>query len=153
MKFSLLAMIAALNIDGAEAGRSRGSCKSFPTQQNFSGEKYQGRWYDVASDFWLGVPCTTADYLMKDNGDLSVFNRGYAWWYFFSYFTAEGAARCSSDGKCRVDLGSRSLSDGPINYNVIQTNYDNYTFVYSCRDKWWGKEEDAWILTRDWDLS
>ena len=42
---------------------------------------------------------------------------------------------------------------GKPNYNIIYTDYDNVVYLYQCEDTWLGKEEDAWIMTRDWNIT
>jgi hypothetical protein len=39
------------------------------------------------------------------------------------------------------------------NYNVLYTDYNNVALVYSCKQKWWMKQESAYVLTRDWNIS
>ena len=36
------------------------------------------------------------------------------------------------------------------NYQVIATDYSNYSIIYSCRQRWLGfvKDERAWIMSR-----
>ena len=68
------------------------------------------------------------------------------------YYSVKGEARCQTDGKCRVDLNG-PLKDLPPNYMVLHTDYDNVALVYNCQDKWWGKQESGFVLTRDWDLT
>jgi hypothetical protein len=37
------------------------------------------------------------------------------------------------------------------NYHIIDSDYENYSIVYSCRNTWWGyrRTEDMWILARE----
>ena len=37
------------------------------------------------------------------------------------------------------------------NYTVMDTDYENFSIVYSCKPIWWGfaSQEYLWILTRD----
>lgn len=50
-------------------------------------------------------------------------------------------------------LGVKFSSFQPVwgDYNVIDTDYDNYTFIYSCFSAGWGliQQEYYWILTRE----
>ena len=89
-----------------------------------------------------------------DNGDIQVDNRGWFWWFFFSYFSVNGSASCpKNDGKCWVTFnlsGDRpDTTTDKANYNVIDTDYDNYLIVYDCFNTWYGaRQESAWIMTR-----
>ena len=83
-----------------------------------------------------------------ENGDISVYNRA---WYYLFYYTVNGSATCGTDGKCWVTFnwwGKRPDTSVKPNYNVVSTDYENYTIVYGCSDKSSGKQEDAWIMTR-----
>lgn len=47
---------------------------------NFNVEKYQGKWYEIARldhSFERGMDQVTAEYRIKDNGDVKVTNRGF----------------------------------------------------------------------------
>merc|ERR1712174_1703 len=43
--------------------------------------------------------------------------------------------------------------DAKPNYNVLSTDYDNYTVVYSCYDMTLFSMEYLWILAKDYTLS
>ena len=133
---------------------SLGKCPAdgFPVEKNFDKERYAGRWYEQVRDknmfFEKCAECTTADYDMLPNGDLSVYNRAW-YWYFNKYVSMHGSARCpGTDGKCIVNFGGKNKSDR-INYNILMTDYDNYSVVYSCYPiTSWLKSEYFWILAR-----
>ena len=77
---------------------------------------------------------------------------------FLSYFTVEGEAVCSTIdselGKCWVNFSSRETDTTKLaNYNILETDYTNYSFVYTCEDTYWGKDEDGYILLRDWNVT
>ena len=36
----------------------------------------------------------------------------------------------------------------PYNYNIIDTDYENFALVYSCLENWAGTNENLWILGR-----
>ena len=136
MKFSLFATLSLLNLEETQATISSGKCFSFATQE-FNPSQYTGRWYDVSSDFRLSAPCTTGTYLTKMNGNIEVKNRGYFWWFFFSYYSNMGEAACNTDGKCWVSFSSSGAKkEGVPNYNILYTDYDNVSLVYSCKDTW-----------------
>ena len=89
---------------------------------------------------------------MKD-GKLDVQNRSWFWWFFFSYYTAPGTAACNAVGgiaECEVRFfENKDFVYTTPNYKVVDTDYTNYAFVYSCRNNdFGGKSEDLWMLTR-----
>ena len=79
--------IAALAVGTTEAHWTNGKkCPKYSVQENFDQSKYIGNWYLIYGDSLnagaFGSSCTTADYRLKDDGDIHVTNRGAYWWYF-----------------------------------------------------------------------
>lgn len=113
-----------------------------PTKSNFNKSLYVGRWYEQKADFFWSGDCTTATYSVLPNTDVNVENRAWFWWIFFSYFTLTGAATCESAGGCWVTFniwGNRpDTKSTRANYNVLDTDYNNYTIIYSCSNTWYG---------------
>ena len=90
------------------------------------------------------------------DGQIQVKNRIWWWWFFFSYFDLLGKADCNTNGQCWVKFRTGDAKvemTGKPNYNVIYTDYDNVVYLYNCEDSVFGKEEDAWIMTRDWNIT
>lgn len=53
-------------------------CPDLPVQQDFSAADYLGVWYEYASYpfiFELGGKCTSAEYTLRPDGKIGVFNR------------------------------------------------------------------------------
>ena len=102
--------------------------------------------------------CVTAKYTARSDGNIDVYNRGWYWYYFFSYTTANGQAKCDDRGRCVVafpDLfGNYSFTnlDGsskPYNYNVLITDYISFSVVYTCLDGWFWNNQYLYILARE----
>ena len=95
-------------------------------------------WYRL---FWL-VSVNNGRYNL-DTGKL------YNWWFLGDLSKwldwTLGSARCDADGNCNVKV---FFSEG--NYQVIDTDYDNYSIVYGC-DDYFGiyYTETSWLLTRE----
>lgn len=55
-----------------------GSCPKFKVQENFDSKRYLGLWYEVEKYpfiFTLGGRCVTAEYGLRPDGKISVFNK------------------------------------------------------------------------------
>ena len=107
--------------------------------------------------FQLNGHCITATYAAMDDGDVKVTNRGWFWWFFFSYYALEGKARASSSGNGQLAVDFNIFNDDRLSeegtYNILATDYTSYTLVYSCNVKWLGIEEWVWMMGRDTTLS
>lgn len=152
--FAILMIITSIPSINSDIGFGR--CKVQPSPnvvQNFDLPKYMGKWYEQfrASKvpFQKGE-CTTADYTLKDNY-VEVLNSE------FKEGATErnsvlGKAVCpSTDAKCKVSFGTSIFSkftEG--NYWVYETDYQNYSIVYSCTEYFYLYHlEFVWVLTRD----
>ena len=134
MKFSLFALAT-----GSSALVTLGeSCPDtpVPVMTGFDKTKYTGKWYVQESDF-RGVEgeCTVANYVEQPNGDITVFNRTWLWFYFFSYFEAKGFVNCpTTTGACIVSLNTNvpPPDNATPGYHILETDYNSYTIVYNC---------------------
>ena len=122
--------------------------------EDFEADRYMGKWYEIyhtqnqpfQSDNWK---CVTADYTdLQDDGSFKVYNSSVAR-FWLPRFGIHGDGKCPADeedGECYVKFFS-PISKWPAepNYHILDTDYDNYTIVYSCN------EDDMaylWILAR-----
>ncbi|CAG2252903.1 APOD [Mytilus edulis] len=113
-------------------------------------EHYLGDWYEIykfKANFENGQKCAHANYLLKDDGHIRVNNSGK-----------------TADGKMVQALGDLYMPDSTKpsslkvkfasaapygNYVVIDTDYTNYTLIYSCTSILGISHfEFAWILGR-----
>ena len=135
----------------ALATRSNGKCEKLALQQNFDASKYVGTWFEQARDknlIFEHYDCSQARYTAKDNGDIAVLNTEFNP-STLEVESATATAKCNG-AACKVYFVPFVGGD----YEVLSTDYENYTLVYSCEDLFLGiRDENVWILTRDQTLS
>ena len=112
---------------------------------NFKLEKYLGKWYEIARldhSFERGLTRVTADYRLRDDGGVSVLNRGYA---------ARKKAWKEAEGKAyfakRPDQGFLKVSFfGPFYgaYVIFGLDQENYRYALVCGPN----KSYLWILSR-----
>lgn len=151
---AILAITAAVLLATVNALFSDGQCTPYTAQPNFDKNKYLGKWYLIQGDYGnpgaFGSACSSAQYTLKDNGDIKITNSGNYFWLFGAYLFLGGDARCpNSDGRCTVSFYGNALTDKE-RYNILMTDYTSYSLVYNCEDLADDrKEEIFWIISRN----
>ncbi|XP_076466201.1 apolipoprotein D-like [Babylonia areolata] len=128
---------------------SFGGCPTVPAQTTFDLNRYLGYWYEIyvfPTHFEKGK-CTRAKYSLKDDGHIEVYNRGLE---NGTEVRAVGDAYCPNTDH-PANLLVRFAAGTPYGkYNVIDTDYDTYTLIYSCESILGVAHiEFAWILARE----
>ncbi|XP_064619210.1 apolipoprotein D-like [Lineus longissimus] len=155
MSVVLLSVLALVACTQAQVP-SFGACPDLPVKTNFNAKKYTGIWYEYEryfAIFELFGTCTYANYTLKPNGRIDVVNTGV------NRFTGNAnrvhgeayAPDASEPAKLLVSFDQSPAKPGP--YWVLDTDYRNYSIVYSCVDlvdtSWIkAKAEIVWILAR-----
>ena len=143
----------------AQASFHMGGCPAYTQMAEFDVSKYVGTWYEVVRDkfttFEILSGCVNVDYGLNDDGSISVHNKGHR--FFLGWNDIEGSAVQSdvgAPGSLVVDFFNTPDSSKPGNYNVISTDYDTYTVVYSCNEHFSGlfSTDVMWILAREQSL-
>ncbi|MDO5509257.1 MAG: lipocalin family protein [Weeksellaceae bacterium] len=117
--------------------------------QNFDSEKYLGKWYEIARldhRFERDLHEVTAEYSLKDNGNINVLNQGYNI-KSNKWKSAEGRGKSvgsDTEGRLKVSFFGPFYSG----YNIIELD-DDYQHALVI-----GSETDyAWILAREPQIS
>ncbi|XP_017770322.1 PREDICTED: uncharacterized protein LOC108558043 [Nicrophorus vespilloides] len=153
MQKMLLLLLLAMFATGALAQVPfLGSCPNIPTMDNFDTNKYAGKWFEAERYFALfefGGKCITGDYHIKKNGDITIINHQTSALTGIRS-TIEGLGNMidrSDEAKLTVQFPSLPVSFS-VPYWVLDTDYENYSVVWSCTNFGIFSVKNAWILTR-----
>ena len=141
MKY-LSTLIAIFSIAGCS---STGIPDGVTPVSSFDLERYLGKWYEIARldhSFERGMDQVTANYSMRDDGGVKVFNRGY--------LTAEKRWK-EAEGKAYF-VGDKSTGHlkvsffGPFygSYVVFELDQENYQYAFVTGNT----REYLWLLSR-----
>lgn len=125
-----------------------GGCPSLPKAQNFDLNRYLGDWYEAARDastpFEKGE-CSQAHYELNESGTVKVVNSEYR--SDNKWYASGGEAYCTgNEGQCYVRFSKYSPY---ADYEVLDTDYENYSVVYSCFNLYIARWDLGWVLVRD----
>ncbi|GFO04336.1 apolipoprotein d [Plakobranchus ocellatus] len=136
-----------------------GQCPNVPGQATLDKAQYLGTWYEYKrfpAIFEAGLDCTTATY--GDAGDkISVTNSGTLRLNFFgrrivlNENSIDGFASIpdpSKPAELSVSFGGVDMGGNSPNYFIQDTDYINYSVVFSCAQFPGFNIQFAWILTR-----
>lgn len=138
-RFSLI-LVSALML-GACAGNP---INAVPVQ-NFDADRYLGTWYEVARldhVFERGLTDVTATYALRDDGSISVLNRGYNA-KKGKFVDAKGKAKFAGDdttAHLKVSFFGPFYGD----YIVFDLDKSDYSRAYISG----GKDNYLWLLSR-----
>ncbi|XP_065165935.1 apolipoprotein D-like [Atheta coriaria] len=131
-----------------------GPCPDLPTMQYFDPQKYLGKWYEAERYFALfefGGKCVTGDYGLTEQGDIVIINRQTSAITGIES-TIEGLGNVlqrSDHAKLSIKFPSlRGFVNFTAPYWILDTDYDNYSLVWSCNNFGMFSTKNAWILTR-----
>ncbi|KAK3801716.1 hypothetical protein RRG08_033900 [Elysia crispata] len=143
-----------------------GTCPRVATKQNFELNKYLGLWFSYENfdvPFQFGSSCVTALYSPASQpGAIRVVNSGVQRIKIGNEYKITGRDRAVGQavvvdpkvpGGLKVSFGGSMpdfLDSDEANYQIMDTDYSNFSMVYSCSDfsPLPIKIESAWVLTR-----
>ncbi|XP_005088895.2 apolipoprotein D [Aplysia californica] len=157
---SLLLMIASTSAQMAVL-RYGTECPDPPVQQNFDIIRYMGKWFEYErfpNFFQVGTRCVMANYTLQENAKVKVVNAAIEKYSvdssacpWYRDRIAVGSAEAADPAE-PAKLGVRFNENAPAGkYWVIETDYDNYSVVYSCSPMSSMMQvfvETGWVLTR-----
>ncbi|XP_046632632.1 apolipoprotein D-like isoform X2 [Daphnia pulicaria] len=132
-------------------------CPKLDVVRDFDLHRYLGLWYEIESYpavFSSFASCVTANYSLLADGNVRVINRSFNT-SSKSFNMVDGTARLIEPPKGQAKLGvvfpSNSFSrpvpaDG--NYWVLDTDYTNYSIVWSCQTFNGKSIQFLWYLSR-----
>ena len=151
--FALKSLFAGMKLYGAEDSLKASLCPDFTRQENFDLDAYRGRWYEQLRDkstyYEIGDVCVTANYVDNGDGTTQVQNRSYD--EEDDVWTGGDAIAydVGVDGGLWVSFfGNAPKPGAKPNYNILSTDYENYTIVYDCDNYGKTSRTDLWILGR-----
>ena len=125
---------------GEVASKTPVICDQIPGLPNFDPVRYMGSWIEqqhvtgeiFQPDSWKCNQATYTD--LDEEGNFKVYNSGQ--WLFSPRFGVHGHAKCpatEAPGECYVKFFFQPWLPSP-NYQIIDTDYENYSIVYSCQN-------------------
>lgn len=157
MKLFLLICAAFITISSAKTYPKK--CPTtFQTVNDFKLDDYLGKWYEIEryfNYFQSNVSsCTYGTLDLKSNGDIRVVNSNIK---EGKRTSMEGTAKLSFPDEVPVQgIISVSFFNKPFvpNYLVMETDYTNYSIVWSCHNVGENESEDfAWVLSKSAELT
>jgi len=153
----LAVLLCFINSTGGQS-LSVGRCPLLPTVEKFDMTKYAGKWYESWKNqkyyriVDAGLKCATETYTIMDDSTMKVSKNGV-----FSFggksFSQQGTARLinRSSGLGKLSFSYPALTFSPQNapYWILDTDYTNYSVVWSCSNFRFLRLKIFWILTRD----
>jgi lipocalin len=132
--------------------------KKCPTEvkgrPNFDVKSYLGQWFQLTALPFLFVnsesTCVWAKYALEQNGKIAV-NNTYIKDGKRSGVTGEAAAIANTSGELNVEFFSNASSTGKANYIVLNTDYAEFSYVWSCTDLIFAHSPILWILNRKYN--
>jgi len=130
-------------------------CPSIRGKLNFDVGSYLGQWFQLSSlpVFFMKSTntCVWAKYTMLPSGNIAVNNSAiHQPIGLRTFFTGEAAVIRS--GELNVQFGPPASSQAEPNYFVLDTDYTEFAYVWSCVNFPSGHIPSLWILGREYDV-
>eukprot|EP00353_Schmidingerella_taraikaensis_P005373 CAMPEP_0185570982 /NCGR_PEP_ID=MMETSP0434-20130131/3081_1 /TAXON_ID=626734 ORGANISM="Favella taraikaensis, Strain Fe Narragansett Bay" /NCGR_SAMPLE_ID=MMETSP0434 /ASSEMBLY_ACC=CAM_ASM_000379 /LENGTH=205 /DNA_ID=CAMNT_0028186213 /DNA_START=12 /DNA_END=629 /DNA_ORIENTATION=+ len=153
--------IACLAV-GASATIHYGKCPRYLRLYEFDIHRFMGTWYEISKDKFnideIGASCTTVNFTLQPNGYITVYNRALEPVRGYIKSAGKGIeSQVTALGSLVIDYEGMPAVDQPGNFNILETDYENYALVYNCQAKsrfgFSMRNESFSILARSQSLS
>jgi len=131
-----------------------GRCPPVSGVTNFDANQYIGEWFQLSSLPFIFVNsadrCILANYTSLPNGNIGVDNSGISHWTGIRSGAKGEAALIDGNtkGELNVQFYVSPSTTAEPNYFILGTDYVEYTYVWSCRNMYFGYIPQLWILNR-----
>jgi len=132
------------------------NCPDVSGTPNFDVTRYTGQWFQLSALPFLFVSddstCVWAKYKLLSNGNVAVNNSGIKP-STGKRFEALGEAALTSStaGELDVEFFLKPKSTANANYIVLNTDYTEFTYVWSCQSYFNAHVPKLWILNRNYN--
>jgi len=131
-------------------------CPDVTGVSNFDVTSYTGRWFQLSALPFIFTnaedTCVWANYNLLSNGNIAVNNSGIKQSTGErSGATGEAAAVENTSGELDVQFFKDPSSTADPNYIVLDTDYTEFTYVWSCNSNVFYHTPQLWILNREHD--
>ena len=136
---TVLALTASA-IMSVDARMGFGSCPDVSVVQNLDKAAFAGKWYEIKRDasftYEFGQECSTQEYKLDGNGDLSFIFRTFVPMMAFTYQSIDGTMyKCDetleSGATCKFTMaGVEKVGE----LNIMATDYNNWAVHYNCME-------------------
>jgi len=130
-------------------------CPTVSGVANFDANQYTGEWFQLSSLPFIFVSsadrCILANYTLLPNGNIGVDNSGINHWTGVRS-GAEGEAALidgNTKGELNVQFYVSPSTTAEPNYFILDTDYVEYAYVWSCRSLFFAHIPQLWILNRE----
>ena len=151
-----IAGVVALLSGNAYATLRFGGCPYIKPMTEFDMSRYMGRWYEIVRDqyipFELYSDCANVNYDMIEGTDyVQVHNKNVYPIYGWYDMVGQGIQVSEGVGSFIVDFYETADPKARANYNVLDTDYESYSVVYSCEELagGWAHFDYLWVLGRE----
>lgn len=131
-------------------------CPKVAGKENFDITRYVGQWYQLTALPFLFVntatTCVWAKYAPLSNGNIAV-NNTYIKDGKRTGITGEAAPIANRSGELDVEFFRSPSSTRSSNYYVLNTDYNEFSYVWSCASYYVAHSPKLWILNRNYNYT